>query len=365
MLQFIFPVDGDFLTANDGFEKDGRLYVTARLLSTEGTPFVNGVEAQLDAATYEYHVLLALDGWRNTVTAVTKTGAQQTVGVFRLKDAVGYTQFFIDDNICFFRDLTRHQNDYQSIYENPYLGFFKSMHDQYGTLVHMHIYYETCAESPDWGNDCYTDNFNLSMMPVKYKPEFEDAAEWLRFSFHARADKPDLPHRFASYADTLRDLDLVNNEILRFAGEKIMSPATVPHWNEMSVEAARAFRTRGIRIMPGVTHSERYVDRGIKDHVAVRDFWYDRDEDIISAKSEICLNRTPTDQIETVLDQQHSIPGTSAFLYMMIHEQYFYPDYCNYLPDFRLRVEKGIRWAHEHGYKPRWMEDIVLQDKLY
>lgn len=366
MLKFIFPIDGDVVNANDGEVRDGKLYVKARLLSTDGTPKVNGVEAVFDQASYEYTVELALDGWRNTFVAETENGAAEKIVVIRLRDGVGYYQFFIDDNICFFRDLTRHQNDYKSIYENPYLGFFKSMHDKYGTLVHMHIYYETCEASPDRGHDEYTDNFNLSMMPLKYKPEFREAAEWLRFTFHARKDQPSWPHQHADYATTLRDFDLVTNEIVRFAGEELLSPSTVPHWNEMSREAARAFRTRGVRIMPGVGNSIQYSSRGITDRLKKnRDFWYDHDEDIFAASGDICLNRTPTAQITSVLDGQKANPASSGFIYMMIHEQYFYPDYVSHLPDFRTRVETGIRWAVENGYTCRWIEDVLLDDRLY
>ena len=35
---------------------------------------------------------------------------------------------------------------------------------------------------------------------------------------------------------------------------------------------------------------------------------------------------------------------------MMIHEQYFYPDYCNYLSDFRERILHACKILAEQGY---------------
>jgi hypothetical protein len=44
----------------------------------------------------------------------------------------------------------------------------------------------------------------------------------------------------------------------------------------------------------------------------------------------------------------------------MIHEQYFYPDYVAYEPDYRDRVERAIRWVTKRGYKPVFFGDGFL-----
>ncbi len=353
MLSFVFPIDGDVLNQNDGVPENGSLLLSVRLCSDKGAPTVNGVNATLDPATGDYKASVRLDSRRNTLCA--KAGdEEEEIVVLYLRDGVGHFQFFIDDNIWFLRDIAEH--DYRSIYENPYLAFFKSMYDRYGALTHMHVYYET-------------DRFNLSMMPDKYKSEWKEAASWLRLTFHARGDKPDYPHKNATYEDTLRDFDLVTNEIRRFAGEELLSPATVPHWNEMSPEASRAFRDRGIRIIPGLVLSERYASRGLDEHTRTRCFWYDREEDVISGYNSICLNKNKLEDIVPALEALSNNPQKSGFLYLMIHEQYFYPGfedyvphYVSYLPDFRERVETAIRWAVENGYTSKWMEDVLLEE---
>ncbi|MCL5744184.1 MAG: hypothetical protein M1541_09705 [Acidobacteria bacterium] len=45
---------------------------------------------------------------------------------------------------------------------------------------------------------------------------------------------------------------------------------------------------------------------------------------------------------------------------LMIHEQYFYPDYRAYEPDYRARVERAIEWVTRRGYKPVFYKDGFL-----
>jgi hypothetical protein len=44
----------------------------------------------------------------------------------------------------------------------------------------------------------------------------------------------------------------------------------------------------------------------------------------------------------------------------MIHEQYFYPAYSAYRPDYREAVERAIRWATENKYRPVFLEEGFL-----
>jgi hypothetical protein len=43
----------------------------------------------------------------------------------------------------------------------------------------------------------------------------------------------------------------------------------------------------------------------------------------------------------------------------MIHEQYFYPSYFNYQPDFREKVMTAVKWAVDKGYKPAFLSECV------
>ena len=91
-------------------------------------------------------------------------------------------------HIWCFQNLTENKDKYESMFEDPYLGLLKSIHDKHGSKFHLNIYYET----PRHGG------FNLSQMTDKYKDEFKANSDWLRLSFHANADKPNRPYICAS-----------------------------------------------------------------------------------------------------------------------------------------------------------------------
>lgn len=139
-------------------------------------------------------------------------------------------RFSLDDNILVFKDIA--ENDYSSIFENKYLNLLKSVHAKFGTKIQLNVYYET-------------DGFNLSAMPDKYKAEWERVSDWLKLSFHAYSD--DERYAGCSYEKMKRDCELVQNEIIRFAGEKSLSHYTTLHYISCSREGVDAMIDCGIR----------------------------------------------------------------------------------------------------------------------
>lgn len=109
----------------------------------------------------------------------------------------------LDDNTWFLQDLARNVDRYQSMFDNPYLGFFREVHTCYGTKVHANIYFE-CLEHG---------GFRFTEMPDRYRAEWAANADWLHLSLHARADKPDEPYIRASYDQARSDCEQVNTEI--------------------------------------------------------------------------------------------------------------------------------------------------------
>lgn len=68
-----------------------------------------------------------------------------------------------------FEDISA--NNYHSVFENATLNWYKELHEKYGVVVSCYVYYED-------------GDFNLSTFPSKYKKEFEENSNWLRFGFH-------------------------------------------------------------------------------------------------------------------------------------------------------------------------------------
>jgi hypothetical protein len=370
---FIFPVNGDVMVGEaDGVWVNNSLKIHVLLKSSaDGQITVNGVSAQRENdGTFSADVLL--DGRVNRLQAVNAdSGESETITVYVFAKAYHKYRFTVDDFILAFRDLHEHRNEYKSIFENAYLGVFKKAHDLYGSKVHINAFYET-----------YDGSFNLSMMTDKYREEFEANSDWLSFSFHSRSEMPDLPYQNKSYDEVRGDALLVIRELRRIVGSSSLRNTTTLHWGACSVNGTRALRSLGYRALCAyltVCRGENYYTGYYMNgdpivsyhltheqtiHAEHRCFVVDTDEDVVFAKLHMVLNAgdLPANRVEAFLDDLSSRPSEGGFIQMVIHEQYFYPDYAAYEPDYAERILTMARWMHEHGYEPISLSEIIEEN---
>lgn len=355
-MKFLNPIDGDVLFSTaDGQEKDGSLYTTVSLSAQPGmTVTVNCVPATENGGVYTATV--RLDGYRNALEAVAEdTGETETIYVYWFKNAYKTYRLAVDDVIRCFENIYLHQEEYTSIFQDPYLAIFRDLHDAYGVPVHMHVFYET--------NDGH---FNLSMFPDKYKAEFQANGDWLKFTFHSRVEYPRSPYKHASYALTYQEGKQVEAEIERFAGREVMSAITSQHFGDSNLQATRAFRNLGFRCVDGYFIFDKngdpsvsyYLNKEQTRHAATRDFWVDTREDIIFVKDDIVIDTVPLAEIPAFMESISNAQN-HCFHYVLVHEQYFYEDYERYEPDYRERVFAAVDWCHRHGYRPVTMTSII------
>ena len=50
----------------------------------------------------------------------------------------------------------------------------------------------------------------------------------------------------------------------------------------------------------------------------------------------------------------------SAYVDLLTHEEYFYPFYSGYQPDYREKVLTAVKWAVNNGYEPAFLEECVF-----
>lgn len=141
-------------------------------------------------------------------------------------------RFSLDDNIFLFADLS--EQTYASLFDQPYLKFLRELHSEYGAKIQLNCYFET-------------EGFCLRDMSGKYREEWEENADWLRLSFHARKDDPPNPYAEADYQELYQDCNMVQEEIRRFAGEKTLDLYTTLHYCQAAPEGVRALRDCGIK----------------------------------------------------------------------------------------------------------------------
>lgn len=353
-MEFTGFTDGDMLTRLDGTETAEGLMIPVRINAPEGVKLnINGISTEFKEGVYT--AMVTLKDYENKIEAVEKRSAKkESITLYRLKDFVNKYRFSLDDNIWFLKDIHVNSSKYKSIFENPYLGFLKQVHDTYGTKVHINIYYQC-------------DGFNLSQMTDKFKPEWQANADWLRLSFHALQNDPDMPYLNAGYDQVKQDCEMVKTQIRRFAGEELMGPVTTLHWGEAKVEGCRALRDSGYKALAGYFEFEDakpkvsyYFNNEQTQHISDRCVWCDTNEGIIYKKIHLVINSHKIDEIVPLLDKVKQDPIASAFLDLMIHEQYFHKTYKDYQPDYKEKVMLAMKWATHNGYKPSFLSDCLF-----
>jgi hypothetical protein len=352
-IRFLFPVDGDMLNEYDGSVSDGKLAIKVRIEAPAGSKIkVNGAVAEYVNGIFQADVKLA--AYENIIELTeSKKGFRESIRIFWMKNYAGKYRFSFDDNIWFLQDISGNAGRYRSIFDNQYLGFLKKVHDIYGTKIHLNIYYQT-------------DGFNLSMMTDKFRNEWRENAGWLGLSFHALANDPDKPYISAGYGQVKDDCTLVKEQIRRFAGEEVMGPETTLHWGESTVDGCRALRDSGYTVLAGyfnVDDSQApvsyYLNEEQRRNIKKRFIWRDNREGIIFSRIALVVNTVKIDQIVPYLDNVKKT-FNPRYVDLMIHEQYFYPHYVAYQPDWREKVTTAVKWAVESGYKPAFLKESVF-----
>ena len=357
-IRFLFPINGDCVNERDGALDGDGVIVNTKVLAPEGSEvYICGQKAELQDGIYTASVRVA--GYRNTLTAEDRTnGSCCKVAVYYMPDTVGKYRLSSDDNIIFLQDITKNKDVYTSIFDNPYLAIYKKAHDLYGAKVHLNLFYGFCPK-PNLFFDTDREYFNLSMMTDKFKDEFRANSDWLKLAFHAKGEHPAKPYQKATAEKITEDCIQVCREIIRFAGPECINDTTTVHWGEANKECARALRALGFRSLTGYfEHTSKgeplvayYAPDDLIDHVGERDFWYDTDEDILFGRIDLVLNTTTYEKIMSEMHKIIAHPHRGGFVSIMIHEQYFYEDYCAHRPDFEKRILDPCKLLFENGYK--------------
>jgi len=109
-----------------------------------------------------------------------------------------FAHISIDDTINIFDDLKK--SHYKSIFENKTLKRLKYMHDKYGAIFTMYVFYEFNGKT-------------IENTPTQYKEEFESNSDWLKFGFHAYSDKsfygkdkPNISDEYNKFIEEMKEI---------------------------------------------------------------------------------------------------------------------------------------------------------------
>ena len=382
---------GALLNHNHGRETEHELTIPVEGISESGYPVeVNGVRAEMDGPRFFAEIPLTQKINSVTATAITPYGNySQELTLVWDKQSFKRCNFYIDDHSFIFTDLAKERP--KSAFDHFYLGGLKKIHAETGFKVTLNCFYR---------NDHHP--FELKDMPDLWKGEFTDNADWLRFSFHSFSEFPDRPYAEATAEEFGHDWDMVQNEIIRFAGEQSYIPPVVIHWANIHPAVAQECIRRGVtcysttfrlRVMGGPSLADRQkggnmaaveqrslsgADRaddatdGLKLHygfdeersyMARHMDYYDPLLKIIFFRStgttcNLCTQETIRQKFQQIFANADRY-GNEAFNGGS-HEQYTFPYYPNYIPDHLERIRTAVRCMVDYGCKPVFFPEGIL-----
>ena len=250
--------------------------------------------------------------------------------------------FTVDDNIRFLKELS--ENCFASIFDHPYLAMYRELHEKFDLKMQLNLFYRM-------------EDFDLSQMSEEYYEEFKANSHWLKFSFHSNAETVN-PYEFSGYDEVHGECKRVNDHIKRFASKSALAKTTTIHYCLTTQEGLRALsdnQVRGLLGLFGDWENPR-TSYGIMEADAnkIRNGEIVNANGIDFASIDIVLNRFST---ESILNQLEGLKDREC-IRVMIHEQYFYPDYKAYQPEFQEKLTATFGFLTGHGFESRFFEDL-------
>lgn len=352
MIEITNLTHGQILNRHHGVETDHGLTVKVRGVARScDEVHVNGLAAKRCGLEFSAPVELTHRFNEITVTSEGDRGrTEQSIKVVWDKKSFKRAYFFIDDNIFFLTEIAQQRP--KSLFDHFYLKMLKRFHDQYGLRVTLNLFFQ---------NDHHP--FKISDFPDRYKGEFQENADWLRLAFHAYSEFPDRPYQNATPEKIEADYDLIGTEVERFAGAGIYTPPVVCHWAMMQPAGVQVLRRKGVRVLSGgYINQQTFIGEKISD-IPVTDIGffqseenarflmqkrmrYDFRHNLIFNRCESCCNLLELPVLQQSMAELLAEKDIDA-VYAMTHEQYFFPDYFNYLPDHEQRMETAVRMIAE------------------
>lgn len=361
MLEITSHRNGEVLNHHHGRESVEGLEIRLEgIADPQSQVTVNGRPVQRRDRLFRANVSLTGKINRVTVAAHNKFGDfQQSITLVWDKQSVKRYAARIDDNIFFLRDIARERP--KSLLEHFYLKNLLKLHRKYGTKFILKCFYRDDHHG-----------FEIKDFPESYREEFRSHSDWLKLSFHAYSEFPDRPYQHAAAARLAADYDLVKQEICRFAGEESFIAPTNVHWAMLPPELFSVLKERGVKVLTSSGFlSNRimvegeivevgaatcdigfFYEQDVARHMQERRCFYDPDHDLFLSRTFFCCNIDTPAEIEQKIRAEEVRCADCDMMEAVSHEQYAFPDYRQYLPDYFQRIETACRTLTELGYQP-------------
>ncbi len=162
-------------------------------------------------------------------------------------------------------------------------------------------------------------------------------------------------------------------QLRRIAGPCALAKTTTLHYPSATKEACKLLRESGIHALIGMFYARTYPDS--LSYYLPDSRWpllrqgliyHDPTIDMSFAHNDLVLNQHENTSIHRFLLHLDSMIAQNThapFIQLMIHEQYFYEDYCDYQPDFEDKISSSLSLLNKLGYRSIFLEEQLCTDR--
>ena len=242
-------------------------------------------------------------------------------------------------------------NSYSSIYDEPFFGWLKEMHDAYGAKFSLYVY----------------DLAKLAAVPSTYSDEFFDARHWLKFGLHAKS--AGYNYASATYDQAQADWNSMVEQVVRITGSH-QSLDRIPRLHNFagnleSVMGMKDARSGALgflgaddsRISYHLTESQNQI-------LLDQSFYMDTENDLAVFRTNYGGERLASadgmyEKMEAFLNNQSYSNCFSPFVWFT-HEPYVYKN--STLTEYSRNVEDVCRFAYDHNLMFVYPQDRIDLD---
>lgn len=328
----------------------------ARTVSITGTVIVNDFDNIKIKLLYDNGGLFVyINDVLACFTDVVQVGANPQIGIawnnanvavyhkIRFKETPEkYVHISVDDVRNCLKDITDNSATYTSIFQNSFFAKLKDWRNEYGAVFTLNVF------------NYFDDSSQVELLanvPAKYKDEFVDVSEWIKFAVHS----PGTTDYYADYtdADVVTTYTAMINEILRFAGVQSVDQITRFGYFSINKSAITALKSAGAYFMGCLTSDDnRSSDCGLdateRSIVQTYGEYYDFLHNVVYIKSVPRLDDYTVVQNVATFKSRCSHLKWSRYLEIFFHEgsaSGAYEDIEALLPivrKFGLRFDYGM-----------------------
>ena len=249
--------------------------------------------------------------------------------------------FSIDDFYISLKDITNKSSIYNSIFENATFNFLKELHDNYGAIVTLNLY-EVDSD------------YNVSNVTTKFKKEFEENSNWLKFTWHTYAATTD--YSVVSTEDMAKSLINTKKAVINFAGEKSWSNVTRLNYFKGTDNIIKKMKDLGI--IGVLTADDDRISCGLQEdednHVKTKGILFKNN--MAYLKTYMRYEKIGVDY--TIDEKLLELENVYCFA-TFTHE--------NYLSQITIKnyIKQSFEWIVKNGYKFTTYEDLSMLIYMY